>query len=299
MSDDAKLSQRMSEARWYGVVSVLVLACGPDPSTDEGISRPLTRGCGEAVTACGCWGNTDGRPFPTALCASGYAVPRGCGALCPLGGTSYGTVCTCDPTTFPDAGSTTQTCGPYAVGVRPFGPPMIACGAPGTLTVQIMQDINSLWGSAISPCACDLPTCPFNAWVLPQTNGYIYYRRDFLQWLTGNAGGAVIGAAWMLSHEAGHNLQNAAGLRYTSSKAAELGADCFSGYFLAWLQCQGRSSMGDMLNATAAICATGDPRTSPWFEPGAHGTCAERLAAVQRGANGYSAHLMPSRVCVF
>lgn len=286
------------------VAASLMGGCIVEPTPTPVVPATGSRGCNEMAAGCGCWGPHDGRPLPAAVCASGYAVPRICGGFCNFGGSPYATVCTCDTPVEPDAGPPPDVGGPARCetirgNARTLAAPAIACGSPGPLTTQILSDINAFWQSQMTPCACDLPSCPFNAWVLGQTPGYIYYRRDFLEWISQAGGGAAIGAAWMLSHEAGHNLQVAAGLRYSSMKAQELGADCLSGYFLAWLECSGRSNMSDMMSATASICATGDPRTSGWFDPGTHGTCGERLTAVQRGAAGYRNNQPPSAVCLF
>lgn len=156
--------------------------------------------------------------------------------------------------------------------VATVGPPEIACGLAGAATNAIMADINSFWQSQIESCACDTPDCMFNAWATARTPGYVYYRRDFLAWISSASGNLLIGPAWMLSHEAGHTLQIAHGIQYSSNKAVELGADCLSGYFLAALECAGKSNMSDSISAAMAICATGDPSPSSWFEPGAHGT---------------------------
>lgn len=301
-----------SGARRLAVAAALTAGCIVE-TTPSGGYTPMTgtRGCNEIAASCGCWGYHDGRPHAASVCASGFAVPSVCAGYCPAGGSPYATVCTCDAPSTPDAGAPIardagapgdagpSRCDSIQGNSRTLGAPAIACGAPGELTLRILTDINTFWQSQMTPCACDLPSCPFNAWVLGQTPGYVYYRRDFLQWISQAGGGAAIGAAWMLSHEAGHNLQVASGLRYSSMKAQELGADCLSGYFLAWLECSGRSNMTDMMAAAGAICAAGDPQPSGWFDPGTHGTCNERIAAVQRGAAGYRGNQRPAAVCVF
>jgi hypothetical protein len=282
----------------------------PSGSLPSGGGEPLppdgSRACSQVVLGCGCWGFHDGSRQPARACVSGFAEPRICAGFCPLGGSPYATVRTCESSANPvDAGNPVDpgprpgpTCSTLRGGSAPSGLPAVACGSPGPTTTSILQDVNTFWQSRMSPCACDQSGCLFNAWVLPQTPGYIYYRRDFLEWISQAAGGSTIGAAWMLSHEAGHNLQLAWGLRYSSPKAQELGADCLSGYFLAWLQCNGRSNMSDMLATTYSICAASDSRPSSWFDA-AHGTCPERQAAVQRGALGYQNGAPPTLNCAF
>lgn len=287
---------------WGALVACLSTACiieQPPPSSNT----PGSRGCNETAAPCNCWGYTDGSPRSASICASGFAVPRACPGYCPAGGSPYATVCTCD-TVVPDSGVPRDvgadvggTCQTLQAGVRPLGAPAFACGATGVLTAQIMADINTFWQSQLTPCACTDASCPFNAWALAQTPGYVYYRPDFLEWLRQAGGGALIGPAWMLSHESGHDIQIAASIRYSSDKARELGADCLSGYFLAWLACSGLKNVTDMATASNVICQTGDPRASGWFEPATHGTCTERLNAVQRGITGYHNGQSPLQLC--
>jgi len=275
-----------------------ILSACPDPyesgdDTPGGGQSNLT--CGQQSVGCGCWGPADGTPQFSAECESGLAVAQVCGGACPLGGATYRKVCYCGSQS-PDGG---QGCSTIHAAIGTVGSPAIACGAPGPTTLSIMADINTMWQSQVSSCACDTPDCPFNAWVLGQTPGYVYYRRDFLQWISNAAGGSIIGAAWMLSHENGHALQVAYNIPASSGKAKELGADCLSGYFLAWLECSGKANMNDAMSAAMAVCAAGDPSPSTWFDPGAHGTCSERQIAVQRGIDGYRENRQPSTWCAF
>jgi len=182
--------------------------------------------------------------------------------------------------------------------------PAITCGVPGSLTVNIIQQINAFWQSQMSACACDDPIqsqqimCTNNAEVLSQTPGWIYYDRNILNWLTQQANGDPIGAAWFLSHEAGHNLQIFNNLPASSPKARELEADCLSGYFLAWLQCTKQATQMDINAVLGAICAAGDPIATPWFAS-SHGTCPERVQQVTRGYQSYQQSVRPSVACVF
>lgn len=115
------------------------------------------------------------------------------------------------------------------------------------------------------------------------------------------AAGSSIGAAWFLSHEAGHNVQIQLGFTnaYSSAKGRELGADCLSGYFLAYEHCRGVYDMTEGMNLVYAICRAADPIATPWFQPGTHGTCEERVAAVQRGIDAYGTGTLPATACVF
>lgn len=259
------------------------------------------RPCGTVIAPCGCYGLLPGRTVGATGCDSGLATVEACGGAC--GGTQ-GTqnVCSCGATSSSGVTSSSSggtMCSTLQGNVQTLGPPSIQCGQPGQATVNILQRINTFWSSAMQPCACDSPACPFNAWANPQTPGYIYYRRDILDWLTQQAGGDPVGAEWFLSHEAGHNLQYENNIPLSSPKAAELGADCLSGYFLAWLSCTGQANMGDIMNVMMAVCSTGDPFQSGWFDMGVHGTCTERIQYVQRGVSGYISGQRPSVVCSF
>jgi hypothetical protein len=89
------------------------------------------------------------------------------------------------------------------------------------------------------------------------------------------------GPVVILAHEWGH--KNQAVLGYTGgNKLMELHADCMGGLFSGAYDLElGGTTLLDAGLGTS--CMGGDPMASPWWEPGAHGTCAERQCAFQEG----------------
>jgi hypothetical protein len=210
--------------------------------------------------------------------------------------------CSAGPST-PDAGPIPNQCPSFPANSRTLTQPMFFCGQPGPLTAAFMSDLNLFWQSSMVSCGCDDATslssgCQSNAMVLAQTPSYIYYDRNMLDYLARTTG-LGLSAAWFLAHEAGHNVQLSLNLQYSSGKARELGADCFAGYFVAWLECTGRINWSYSNAALMTACQVGDPFVSGWFSPGAHGTCPERQEAVQRGLSSYKLGQEPWRVCTF
>lgn len=202
---------------------------------------------------------------------------------------------------------------PVACPTRPaevftVAPSLVSCGQPGPKTLAIMRDINEMWESQMSACVCGadfpgLPFCSNNAAVLDPSVygtgvlGYIYYDPNFLQVLEGVGQGSILGPAWFLGHEAGHNIQFNSGVSYAFTKPAELSADCFSGYFIGKLVCDGRINQNDIDGLLSTICFAGDPVEQPWFAPGVHGTCDERIQATLAGLNAYLNGELSSAVC--
>ena len=189
-----------------------------------------------------------------------------------------------------------------------IAPPAASCGPPGPKTIAIMSDINNMWESQMVACVCGsdfpgLPFCANNAAVLSPSIygagalGYIFYDPNFLQILETRGQGSLLGPAWFLAHEAGHNIQNNSGVSYSATKLQELSADCFSGYFIGKLVCDGRINQNDIDGLLASICSVGDPIALPWFAPGVHGTCAERIDATLRGINAYLNGKLSSLEC--
>ena len=75
------------------------------------------------------------------------------------------------------------------------------------------------------------------------------------------------------------------------NQAAELHADCQAGMFAAVEERDGLLDVGDVCEAFRGLCAAGDPFESPWFQPGAHGTCEQRTQAFETGYQGMKALL--------
>lgn len=170
-------------------------------------------------------------------------------------------------------------------------------GNRGQQTSFDMSQINEFWGSSMYACPCSeaVAMCKNNAYATSQTPGYIYYDPNlFASWLSS---GSKLPAAWATSHEAGHNLQFALGMSPTFSIQRELSADCFSGFFLAWLQCKNMVNQNDISATLSAVCMEGDSSSVPWFQPGAHGNCNQRINAVANGMKGYMNGALASNVC--
>ena len=166
-----------------------------------------------------------------------------------------------------------------------------------------MSDINTFWNSSIIGCSCgpDLPICQNNALALDYRQGgrgYVYYDPNILSLLS-SIGGTNVAAAWFLSHEVGHNIQQEFGLSSQLSVARELSADCYAGYFLGWLKCIGRIGDADITGTLRAACSAQDPAGTPWFAQGAHGTCEQRVSSVSTGISRYEQGIAPLNACTF
>jgi hypothetical protein len=212
-------------------------------------------------------------------------------AILVLGATS------CDSQSEPQ----TQSCPSYAYGIAPEGASTLGCVPPSAATAAIVQDLNALWGSAATFCACDASTllagCASNAFVTPDAYGYVYYDAAFLRDLVGLNRGRASAAAWVLAHEMGHNIQFRFSRSYAGSLDRELSADCYAGYFIQSIACQDGLSRGDLEAVLSTACMLADPAFVPAFDPAAHGDCTQRMTAVQRGMNGYDTIKDPLTSC--
>lgn len=187
----------------------------------------------------------------------------------------------------------------YPVGARPLTFPPFVVGpanAPGPGTVAVMQKLNRFWGSQVEAYACGpdalLAGCYMNAMV--PGLGYIFYDRNLLNAL--DMSGSMLPADFFMAHEFGHNVQLALRLQ-TFGKNIELQADCLGGFYVGSQDRAGAVRQSDVLNAVTFACQIGDPMVSPWWATGAHGTCPERVAALQQGLAGYWAGLLPGQAC--
>jgi|SRR5882672_8854036 len=164
-----------------------------------------------------------------------------------------------------------------------------------------MSDVNALWMSQMRACPCNIDAlsggCGNNALVDPRSPGYIFYDRDFVSRLAMNSGNSALAGAWLLSHEAGHNVQIRLGMQFALGVRRELSADCLGGYFLASVVCSGKALDSEITNAVMAACTIGDPAGYPWFLPGAHGSCADRISAVTYGIAAYRNGTSPVVAC--
>lgn len=169
-----------------------------------------------------------------------------------------------------------------------------------------MADVNHVWNSAIVACRCDAAAladprnpCANGAYAWPDTPGYVFYDQATLDAALATSGGLPSAAAWVIAHEAGHNVQFATGLSRVSATPVgmELSADCLAGYWIAVMSCEGRGNMADFMAAMTTACSHQDPGGSPWFYPGTHGGCAQREAAVLTGIQAQQSGTDPLTAC--
>lgn len=198
-----------------------------------------------------------------------------CGDVCPLGTTCDGEACV------------PNECPTFSLGIAPAGPSNYFCGAPGPIVVAAMEDVNALWGSGVQACVYgpDQPYVQNNA-VSHWGTGYIYFDPNFLAMLdTGS--GSLLPSASVLAHEVGHEIQGRLGVNMTSVDI-ELRADCYAGFFLGWVECTGMANAYDVIAALSEVCEFQTQGGAvPWWYPSDHGSCADRVNAMNNGAYFY------------
>jgi len=162
-----------------------------------------------------------------------------------------------------------------------------------------MGDINTFWQSNAIACSCSFdapPTCVHNAFATQNGPGYIYYDPSLLNTFAAQSG-SLLPPAYVLAHEFGHDIQFEYGLSSPVSILNELGADCYSGYFIGNLICQNRTNQNDIQQTIMQTCSGGDAVGTPWWNPSAHGSCQQRVTAVLRGIAANQAGIPPNTVC--
>jgi hypothetical protein len=198
-----------------------------------------------------------------------------------------------------DNNNTSNSPGPrtsYAAGVFPTGPSPYTCMPPGVATQSVMQKLNRFWQSGVVACGCDWfllsAKCYRNGFVEPGTGyGYIYYDAAYLNEIDALSG-STLPADFFMAHEFGHNIQLALNL-FRTGKLMELQADCLGGYFVGSQVRQGAVNQSELIRTFNFACSIGDP----WWLVGSHGTCAERVAALQQGIDGYNQGRLPGQAC--
>ena len=187
----------------------------------------------------------------------------------------------------------------YPANVHPAGPAPVNCLPPGAATLSVMQKLNSFWQSSVQACGCDAYLlangCYRNGFVTAQAYGYIFYHGAFLDELDMQSG-SPLPADFFMAHEFGHNIQLALNLN-PPGKFKELQADCLAGYYVGFQARQGLVSQSEVIRTFQFACSIGDPMLSPWWASGSHGVCAERVAALQQGFDGYHAGRLPGQAC--
>jgi hypothetical protein len=194
-----------------------------------------------------------------------------------------------------DPGTADAVCPSVPVSVvRDQVPPQI-CVSPEAIPTFIMREVNGFWGSQVEVCRCGpdaAEDCQMNA-LSSYENGWIFYDPLLLAQLF--AGGSQMPIYWMLGHEMGHEIQGHVTGVPSSAADREREADCLAGYFLGNVVCQGRVTESELIDALGAACDAGGGQG--WFDPGAHGSCADRLEAVEVGIAGYLAGDSAATAC--
>lgn len=179
-------------------------------------------------------------------------------------------------------------------------PPPLTCSAPGTSTQLAMQKLNAFWQSNVRACACDnlmlSQGCLGNGFVTSSAYGYIFYDPGFLNYLD-QVSRSALPADFFIAHEFGHNIQLRLGLN-PAGKGKELQADCLGGYYVGYQVRSNQVALNEVTSTFQFACSIGDPFQSPWWAS-THGTCPERVAAVQQGVFGYSLGLLPGQACLY
>lgn len=185
----------------------------------------------------------------------------------------------------------------YPAHVAAHGAAPYLCGAAGTTTVEVMQDLNKFWQSSVTACSCqfDAPGICTGGGFVGTDPGYIYYDAQALGRLD-QISGSRLPADMVMAHEFGHTIQLWLGLQ-TFGKFKELQADCLAGYYVGSRIRRGTVNQNDITSTFATSCNYGDPYLAPWYEPSAHGVCSERVGMLKRGIDGQLAGLLPGQAC--
>jgi hypothetical protein len=171
---------------------------------------------------------------------------------------------------------------PVGIAPQPVAPRL--CAPPGQLSLAVQAEVNEFWGSSVQVCACgpdSADDCDMNAFSLFGL-GWVYYDPRLVELLV--RGGSNLPAYWLLAHEFGHELQGVFE-KPPILLARELGADCYSGYFLGSLVCEGQVSEADLARTLDVVCQLGDGEH--WLDLDSHGTCDERAKATLAGVRAY------------
>jgi predicted metalloprotease len=160
-----------------------------------------------------------------------------------------------------------------------------------------VQDLNQFWQSSVNACSCqlDAPSVCVGGGFVGGDPGYVYYDAQALNRLD-QLSGSRLPADMVLAHEFGHSIQLWLGLQ-SSGKSRELQADCLAGYYIGSRVRRGLATQADVANTFGTACRYGDPYLAPWYSPGAHGVCQERVAALTQGISGNLNGALPGQAC--
>lgn len=100
-------------------------------------------------------------------------------------------------------------------------------------------------------------------------------------WRRGADGAVVV----VIAHEWGHHIQRLLGTLNTVylNIQEELQADCFAGGFFGYADGMGWLDPGDIDEAVEMSASGGDPPSTAWSDPRAHGSGQQRVDAFRRG----------------
>lgn len=191
-------------------------------------------------------------------------------------------------------------CPTWPVAIAETAPTLRCTQQPSGFVSMVVSRLSSLWSSPLRACPCEADAraygCFHNAFVFFDSPGVIHYDTALVETMA-TVVGDDIAAALVFGHEVGHSVQatNAKLSGYTIQM--ELGADCYAGYFLGSLECNGDVDTTGVARAMTAACSWGDRMNIPWWSPEAHGSCQQRTDALMRGLEGYRARRNPALVC--
>lgn len=169
----------------------------------------------------------------------------------------------------------------------------IPCFPLGPKGTEVAGSLVTLWedgpqyicgysGAAPPQTSCG-PTTPGNAMYCSIDLG-ISLDFDWLNSLDAQFGG--LASVVVFAHEWGHRNQHVLGVLNGSNIFTELHADCQAGLYTAAAELSGMVDGSQLLQAFNSLCSVGDPAGTPWFAPGAHGSCQQRVEAFQAGYEG-------------
>lgn len=290
--EDGSIGFQMCSADGRSFDECVCASCGDGVCSGETCSS-CSRDCG-ACTRCG-----DG------VCSAGESC-SGCATDC---GSCPGPSCGDGVCSSPETcASCSGDCGPCAGRCAGRAPTSrTPCRTVDPFTVTVSERLYSFWGTEprfvceyLSVEASRVMTACGQA--LPRNASYcpgdvsISYDIDYLRELQAQTG--VFSAVAFYAHEWGHLNQHVAGLLGSgSTKPIELHADCQMGVFMAHEELAGLLGGMDVMGTFQRFCVLGDPSASPWFAPGAHGTCCERTEAVRRGYTRARSLLSTDAIC--
>lgn len=187
----------------------------------------------------------------------------------------------------------------FAANIAPLAAAPYQCGPRGPSTESVMLDLNFFWQSRAIACSClndSLASgCANNAVVYGNGFGYIFYDPNLLN--SADASGSRLPADMIMAHEFGHNVQLALQFPHTFAISRELQADCLAGFYIGSRIQRQTVTEVDVTRAFQLACTNGDSSDTPWWAPSAHGSCQQRVNAVQTGIGGFLAGVLPGQAC--